>query len=655
MIKPKPQGHLINILKSTKNHHPNFTLFLGAGASITSGIKSAGEMINEWRESYSQMYSRDALKSLPWHEKNNEYSELFEALYDQPTQRREYIENCIVDAKPSWGYIYLANLLQKSHFNTIFTTNFDDLVNESCYAFSSKLRPVVCAHDSSIKNIRLTSSRPKIIKLHGDFLFDNIKNTARELESLEDNMRSKFRQYASEFGMIVIGYAGNDRSIMDTLNTLLHSGNAFPHGIYWCIRDEHGLSEEVKNLARFPRFHLIKIKGFDEFMAELHQALDCTLQEEVANPYVALAQKLDESTLISDDEELDNIHEIIKKDIDTLKKNVKKIHSAHEVVNKLEGLLQESGDERNVDTGLSNTLKDILEDIQLIDFHSSYKPYLFPKAMLAEIAYQEQDYKKSLELSKVSLEKDSKSASSILIYLRSAIHLELHDEISDAVSRLKLVKNFNTIETKRAISTVVDAMSNDKIDLAEDILKILIDSTISEEHKRFVYLNDALLSRLKGHNINKLQSERLTHIVETATAEDNWWLALGGAILLENDNAMLEAVEHLSDGDLIQVVTTSMPIFKLIPDDVERKIIELAISREVIEHELDSSDAVDEETDDPVEASASVAVNDDPLQQDEPLPQIENGDDPSQALSIKLEMNDSLEDAINEKPHDITY
>lgn len=648
MIESKPQGHLINILKSTKNHHPNFTLFLGAGASITSGIKSAGDMINEWRETYSQMYTRDILRSRPWHEKNNEYSELFEALYDQPTQRREYIENCIVDAKPSWGYIYLANLLQKTHFNTIFTTNFDDLVNESCYAFSSKLRPVVCAHDSSIKNIRLTSSRPKIIKLHGDFLFDNIKNTARELESLEDNMRSKFRQYASEFGMIVIGYAGNDRSIMDTLNTLLHSGNAFPHGIYWCIRDEQGISEEVKNLARFPRFHLIKISGFDEFMAELHQALDCTLQEEVANPYVALAQKLDESPLISDEEEEEDIHDIIKKDINTLKSNVKKIHSAHEVVNKLERLLQESDTEGNIETGLSNTLKDILEDIQLIDYNSSYKPYLFPKAMLAEIAYQEQDYKKSLELSKMSLAKDSKNTSSILIYLRSAINLKSNDEIFDAISKLKLVKNFNANEAKRAISTVVDAMSGDELNLAGDILKILMESTISEEHKKFIYLNDALLSRLKGEKTSTIQNERLTNIVEAATSEDNWWLALGCAILLENDNAILEAVEHLNNEDLMQVVAASMPIFQFIPEDVEQKIVEIAISREVIENVPDSNDDIDEEMEIQAELSTSVAVNDDPAEQDVSLKNKDFEDEYSiGAIDKKSDLSDIPDGVVN--------
>ena len=102
-MKIKPQQHLINILTSTKQHHPNFTLFLGAGASISSGVESAGGMVKRWRAAYSSMHGDEELKAQPWFDKENEYSELFESLYDQPTQRREFIESCITGAKPSWG------------------------------------------------------------------------------------------------------------------------------------------------------------------------------------------------------------------------------------------------------------------------------------------------------------------------------------------------------------------------------------------------------------------------------------------------------------------------------------------------------------------------------------------------------------------------
>ncbi len=328
----KPQAHLINIIRTTKDHHPNFCLFLGAGASVTSGVSPAKELINSWRESYKEMYcqnSEDNLKKEYWYDKEEEYSTLFEKLYDQPSQRREFIEQSIRDAAPSWGYVYLVNLIKRGVFNTVFTTNFDDLLNEACYLYSNDTRPIVCAHDSSMASIRITSKRPKIMKLHGDFLFDGIKNTIRELESLEKNTFEKVKQFASEFGFIVVGYQGNDRSIMDAFNTLLNFDNNFPHGIYWCVRKNAEISKRVDLLRRYPKFHLIEIEGFDEFFAELNDKLCFDLQGEVLKPYENLAKRLNSLACIANvpsPSEPEN--KIIARDINKVQSNVAKVLKA---------------------------------------------------------------------------------------------------------------------------------------------------------------------------------------------------------------------------------------------------------------------------------------------------------------------------------------
>ena len=74
--------------------------------------------------------------------------------------------------------------------------------------------------------------------MHGDYLFDGIKSSMREVETLEDNMRKKFTEFAKNYGLIVLGYAGNDRSIMEILSYLLKRDSYFSHGIYWCIRKD---------------------------------------------------------------------------------------------------------------------------------------------------------------------------------------------------------------------------------------------------------------------------------------------------------------------------------------------------------------------------------------------------------------------------------
>jgi hypothetical protein len=45
--------------------------------------------------------------------------------------------------------------------------------------------------DSAVRNMRLNSPRPKILKLHGDFLYDNLRNLASDMIKLDSNMELK--------------------------------------------------------------------------------------------------------------------------------------------------------------------------------------------------------------------------------------------------------------------------------------------------------------------------------------------------------------------------------------------------------------------------------------------------------------------------------
>ena len=286
----KNADHLIHLILNRNEDVPQFSLLLGSGASISSGIKTAQEMIDEWRNllflrSNSSVACQDWLDDQSWYKHEDEYSLLFENIYDQPSQRRVYVEERIKDAHPNWGYIYLTNLLANRFFDVVFTTNFDDLINEACYLYSEDMRPIVAAHDSAVQGIRVTAKRPKIIKLHGDFLYDNIKNTLAELETLEANTKRKLTQFAREYGLVVLGYSGRDRSVMDTLELLLRDEENFRQGVYWCMRPGTVVSGRLDSLLRRDRVYLVGVDGFDEFMAELHKAVPLPLPKPIALPF----------------------------------------------------------------------------------------------------------------------------------------------------------------------------------------------------------------------------------------------------------------------------------------------------------------------------------------------------------------------------------
>ena len=286
----KTAEHLMHLIVTRNGDVPNFSLLLGSGASSTSRVRTAQAMVEEWRRLiFNRSGSTDKyskwLADQIWFKHEDEYSMLFEEIYDQPSQRRVYVEECVKGAHPSWGYVYLTSLLTNHFFDVVFTTNFDDLINEACYLYSDGLRPIVAAHDSAIQGIRVTSGRPKIIKLHGDFLYDNIKNTLAELETLETSTKRKLNQFAQEYGLVVLGYGGRDRSVMDTLELLLRDEENYKQGVYWCLRRGAAKSARLESLLRRDRVYLVEVDGFDEFTAELHHAAQLTLPKAVARPF----------------------------------------------------------------------------------------------------------------------------------------------------------------------------------------------------------------------------------------------------------------------------------------------------------------------------------------------------------------------------------
>ncbi|MCG9552664.1 SIR2 family protein [Vibrio sp. Isolate32] len=587
----KPQKHLINILKNTQNHHPNFTLFLGAGASVTSKVKPAGELIKEWRQAYSDMYDCESekLEDQYWYGKHQEYSVLFEKLYDQPSQRREFIETCIDNAKPSWGYIYLVNLLKNKHFNTIFTTNFDDLVNEACYTFSDSLRPIVCAHDSSINSVRLTSERPKIIKLHGDFLFDNIKNTVRELESLESNMREKFKQYASEFGLIVVGYAGNDRSVMDTLNTLLFTGEHFPHGVYWCVREDtkfEDLSEPLKALSRFPNFHLVKIDGFDEFFAQIHQALDCDLQQEVSDPYNALVKKLNKT--FNNDSSYDAINDadlspgqtIIQRDYSRLVEQLSEIGTATKLRKQLSDALKALDEDilDKINTAFESmddqTFKTSMQDFLDIVKANGGRPLMpVPNYLLARNYFKEEKYNEAITYALDAIKEDQNAYPTPLA-IDSMVNLNdftLFDVLIDTIKGLKINdRSFSSI-----LDSVVELTSQNMLNEARITLDLIRSFNTKAAHRRYIVLNSMLIEILdKGDKVHFSEAEIDRLIIEFQSSVENSsdpWGSLGLAIICNHLN-IVEDISFIIDSTdteaLSHLLDSNMPIKRLISEEL---------------------------------------------------------------------------------------
>ena len=247
---------------------------LGAGASVKSGIPSGTKLATQWYDEIKAFINEDELKIWTddidgFDEENlvSSYTKIFAKRFEvdyhlgyQELQR--YMDN----AKPSIGYSFLAQVLDKTANKFVITTNFDTMTEDALFELGSA-KPLVLGHEVLSKFINAVSpTRPTIIKIHRDFLFDPY-NTDEEIEELDKQWQESLEPVLTENSMIVLGYGGNDESLMNYLEKI---SNRKP--IYWCYREEYELSEKIKSLLT-ERDFIVKITSFDKFMLLLSDKL----------------------------------------------------------------------------------------------------------------------------------------------------------------------------------------------------------------------------------------------------------------------------------------------------------------------------------------------------------------------------------------------
>ena len=153
--------------------------FLGAGASVNSGIPSGGDLVwyfkrliycNENRvsvEKYKDLYlpsTRNMLQAYfdkkgtyPPKYDSGEYSHYFQECYPIAIARQRFIDDQVAYKNPSLGYLCLAELISKDRIKNIWTTNFDSLVETALNIIDPRKDMLICssANSTSIPNFNL--------------------------------------------------------------------------------------------------------------------------------------------------------------------------------------------------------------------------------------------------------------------------------------------------------------------------------------------------------------------------------------------------------------------------------------------------------------------------------------------------------------------
>ncbi len=267
-------------------------MLLGAGASISSGMPSAQRCIWEWkqdifvtnnptlRESVGELSLPgtrqriqrwlDQRSRYPAEDDPNEYSFYAEECFPTGQDRRVFFESYVARAKPYLGYRLLPLLAKEGFLRTVWTTNFDNLVSRA-----SAVENLTCIEVGIDTGHR--ASRPqsqgelRLVSMHGDYRYDNLKNTETELQEQEANLRNELLLELQDYDLVVLGYSGRDASIMEVLEQAYGAPNQCR--LFWCGYGATA-SPPVEGLITCARLakndaFYIATDGFDDLMARI--------------------------------------------------------------------------------------------------------------------------------------------------------------------------------------------------------------------------------------------------------------------------------------------------------------------------------------------------------------------------------------------------
>lgn len=284
----------------------NIMWFLGAGASRAAGIKTAGDMIWDFKQNLYRSHKKlppnaitdpadpavqrklqryfDELSQFPSAGAAEEYARYFEATYPHANDRRAYLDSLIRIGKPSYGHLALALLMREKFSQIVWTTNFDRTVEDAAVKIYGTTKELVVADLGEPKKLAdaLDGNRfPVYGKLHGDYHSIELKNTDKELRQQDVEMRRAFVQACRSRGLAVVGYSGRDASVMEAMREALDKGRGFPNGLFWFKRSgEEPILAVSKLIADARRLgidaHVINNETFDELFSDLVRFLPAT-------------------------------------------------------------------------------------------------------------------------------------------------------------------------------------------------------------------------------------------------------------------------------------------------------------------------------------------------------------------------------------------
>ena len=288
---------------------------VGAGCSVSAGIKAAGGVAQHCALHLAHCYSQERFTdsdpdtALRWlieqghvdsnvaHNEDGSshwsalYYYFFENCLNAPNAQREVINEIIDNANDriNWAHACLGELVYQRYVHTVITTNFDQLVLQAI--IRTGLLPVTADGLNSLNRIWSTPRRPQVVHLHGSMHTYNLRNSHSALKEPGRNsaavsmIHSLLQQCEL---LVVVGYGGGEEGVMELL---IDAVKALPQFVIYWVTYEQGhetLSQKARELLSGENKFSIWGGEADKFFGDLMEELRIGQPSWVANPIAVL-------------------------------------------------------------------------------------------------------------------------------------------------------------------------------------------------------------------------------------------------------------------------------------------------------------------------------------------------------------------------------
>jgi hypothetical protein len=248
--------------------------FLGSGVSRDANVPTGWEIL---RHGLQRLYQLETSSEAPvdddrldsWLAKTGKqditYAQLLELLAPDLATRREYLAGFFEGSQPGMSHERLADLASRGLARVFVTTNFDRLLEHALQARG--IEPVVVASDADLHDAPPREhAHVFVLKPHGDYLRQTIRNTPSELAELDPGIGGELAAIFDRHGLVVVGYSGSDEAIARAM-----LARRSRYGMWWVSRGAPQASAAALIDATYAR--VIRRDTATEFLSDLDRRL----------------------------------------------------------------------------------------------------------------------------------------------------------------------------------------------------------------------------------------------------------------------------------------------------------------------------------------------------------------------------------------------